>query len=252
MTVKPLNASGRAAGSAFPVAAAFFAAALILAAPFASARADDHDDRSRRTISVSGSGEVSMRPDTANITAGVLTEGEDAKAALRANSETVAKIFAALKDAGIEGRDMQTSNFGISPRYDRPDRNQPPRLTGYRVSNQVSVRVRDLESLGVLLDALAVAGANQMNGIRFYVEDSTQQTDEARRRAVADARRKAELYAVAAGAELGGVLSISESGGRPPQPVFRAMAVAEDAKSVPVAPGEQTISASVSITYRLK
>lgn len=226
--------------------ATLFAAALIAAAPAMQARADDD-----RTISVSGSGEAMAVPDTALVTAGVLTEAADAKTALAGNSKAVAELFAALKSFGIAERDMQTRSFNVAPRYDRPERGEANRIVGYQVSNQVAVRVRDLDGLGVLLDRLIGAGANQMNGIQFYVDDTDALMDDARRKAVADARRKADLYADEAGVRIKRVVSISEHGAQAPQPMFRAMA-ADRAESVPVARGEQTISASVSVVYEIE
>ncbi|MGB0629795.1 MAG: SIMPL domain-containing protein [Alphaproteobacteria bacterium] len=221
-----------------------------------AAMASDDNQRPYRTISLSGNGEVQARPDTARVNAGVITEGKDARSALAANSAAMAELFKSLKDMGIADRDMQTRNFNIAPRYAPYNRSQPireNRIIGYRVTNSVAVRVRDLASLGPLLDRLAGAGANQMNGISFYVDKADNLMDEARRRAIADARRKAELYATEAGAKLKRILTIREGGARPgPQPVFRAMAASDAKESVPVAAGEQTIRASVSVTYELE
>lgn len=221
-----------------------------------AATAADDGERPLRTIALSGTGEVQARPDTARVNAGVVTEGKDARSALSANTEAMTALFKSLKDMGIADRDMQTRNFNIAPRYAPYNRSQPireNRIIGYRVTNSVAVRVRDLESLGPLLDRLAGAGANQISGISFYVDKAQNLMDEARRRAIADARRKAELYATEAGAKLKRILTIREGGVRPgPQPVFRAMAAKDSAESVPVARGEQTISASVSVTYELE
>lgn len=234
---------------------AALAGAMILALTPAASAADD-DARPFRTISLSGSGEVQARPDTARVTAGVVTEDKDARSALAANSAAMTALFKSLKDMGIADRDMQTSNFNISPRYAPYNRTQPVRenrIIGYRVANSVSVRVRDLDGLGALLDRLADAGANQINGVSFHVDKAENLMDEARRRAIADALRKAELYATEAGAKLKRILTIREGGARPgPQPVFRAMAAKDAAESVPVARGEQTIRASVSVTYELE
>lgn len=126
-------------------------------------------------------------------------------------------------------------------------------VIGYRVTNTVAVRVRDLARLGGLTDWLTGAGANQMNGIRFFVDKNENLMDEARRRAIADARRKAELLATEAGARLKRELTIAQGGARPgPRKVFRAMALQDSTASVPVAAGEQTIGANVSVTYDLE
>lgn len=227
---------------------------VVIATAVSPALADDHEPR--RTISLSGIGQVQARPDTARINAGVLTDGADAGSALAANSKAMNSLFRTLKQAGIADRDMQTSNFSISPRYAPYNRQNPEsrnRIIGYRVSNQMAVRVRDLTDLGRLIDAMAGAGANRINGISFYVDKSDNLMDEARKRAIADARRKAELYATEAGTKLKRILTIREGGGVPgPRPVFRAMAAADKAESVPVAAGEQTLRASVSVTYELE
>ncbi len=205
-----------------------------------------------RTLSVTGSGEVAAVPDTALVTGGVTTEAADAQSALDANGKAVSDIFGALAAAGVAAADIQTRNFNVSPRYDRTQRGEVGKIVGYQVTNQLAIRVRALDKLGVLLDRLVGAGVNQMGGIHFYVDRADGLTDEARRRAVADARSKAELYAAETGSKIGRVLSIAETGARGPQPVFRAMAMADRAEAVPVARGEQTISASVTITYEIE
>lgn len=224
-------------------------AAILITMATGPARAADHQPV--RTLSLTGTGESSSPPDTATVSAGVVTEAPDAKSAVQRNSETVGSLFRSLKDMGIADRDMQTRSFNISPVYTRPPRGEQAQISGYRVSNSVTVRVRDLSELGTVLDRLVKAGANQMNGVSFYIDRPADLMDEARRRAVADVRRKADVYAEAAGIRIKGILSISEGGGRPPQPMLRTMA-AESAENVPVAAGEQTISASVTITYEIE
>lgn len=210
------------------------------------------ESRAPRTMSLSGSGEISARPDSASIRAGVVTEAVDAASALRRNSDSVKILFAALKESQIADRDMRTSSFNVSPIYTRPPRGEPAQITGYRVTNAVTIQVRDLAKLGALLDQLVKAGGNQMNGVRFYIENPQELMDEARRRAVADVRRKADIYAKAAGIKIKRVMSISENGARSPQPMLRSMAAMDKAESVPVAAGEQTIRASVTITYEIE
>lgn len=204
---------------------------------------------------------ILARPDTASINAGIVSNGADAKSTLAANSKAMGDIFKSLKDMGIADRDIQTRNFSIAPRYARRQIRQQPGqpvrqqnvVIGYRVTNTVAVRVRDLARLGGLIDRLTGAGANQMNGIRFFVDKTENLMDEARRWAIADARRKAELLATEAGARLMRVLTIAEGGARPgPRKVLRAMALQDSAASVPVAAGEQTIRANVSVTYDLE
>jgi len=208
-------------------------------------------------ISVLGEGTVTAAPDTATINSGVTTQAATAREALDANSAAMDELIATLKEAGIAERDIQTSNFSVSPNYvysDARDENGyslPPRIDGYQVSNSVTVKVRDLEQLGAILDRSVTVGANTINGIGFSVADPSSLLDDARRQAVRDARAKAELYAEAAGATLGELEKISESqnvGG--PQPY--AMAMRADAQSVPVAAGELSFSVSVNVAWEIR
>lgn len=231
--------------------AALATATLIFAVAFAASGHAD-ESRSTRMMSLSGTGEISAPPDSASIRAGVVTEAVDANSALRRNSESVKILFAALKDSEIADRDMRTSSFNVSPIYTRPPRGEPAQITGYRVTNSINIQVRDLSKLGALLDTLVKAGGNKMNGVRFYIEKPQELLDEARRRAVADVRRKADVYAKAAGVEIKRIVSISESGARSPRPMLRSMATMDKIESVPVAAGEQTIRASVTITYEIE
>ncbi len=205
-----------------------------------------------RTITVTATGTSEAEPDTARITSGVTTEADTARAAMDANSQTMAKLIAGLKDAGIEARDIQTSNLNVSPRYDNSQRREgPPAVVGYQVSNDVSILVRDLEKLGSILDQAITLGANQMRGLSFEVSKAETLRDAARTEAIANARRRAELYAKSAGASVGKVLDIAEGGGYsgPPRPSYaRGAAIME---SVPVEAGSQTLSATVTVTWEL-
>lgn len=206
------------------------------------------------SITVQGQGEVTATPDMAMINSGVTTQGATAREALDANSKAMAELMAALEAAGIEARDVQTSNFSVSPNYvysDARDENGytlPPMIQGYQVSNSVSVRVRDIAQLGAILDRSVDVGANTINGISFMVADPTPLLDEARKAAFADARRKAELYAEVAGEALDGLESISESQGySSPEPM--AMYARADAAAVPVAAGEMSFSVNVTVEW---
>ena len=210
------------------------------------------DDRADRTITVSGAGEAAAPPDTASVSVGVVTEAAEAGTAVSENNARVKTLFEAVRDAGISERDMQTQSFNVSPRYGRPQPGGTPRIEGYRAANTVSVRIRDLNRLGPVLDAMIRAGANQMNGVRFFIDKEDDLLDEARRRAVSDARRKAEIYAGSAGVKLGKVLAIREGVAASPEPVLRTLARASSAESVPVARGEQTLRVTVTITYGLE
>lgn len=209
----------------------------------------------RPTISVTGEGRVEARPDMATISLGVTTEGDTAKAALEANNSALAAVIERLKAAGTEDRDIQTSGLSLSPRYDynATDSSGQNRITGYIAANVVTVRVRNLDSLGTTLDSAVSDGANTLNGLAFGLQEPEPATDEARKEAVADARHKAELYAGAAGVKLGRVLSISEQGGYAlPMPMMAEAAGFKDARaSVPVEAGEVGVTATVSILYEL-
>lgn len=211
-------------------------------------------ETSPATISVTGEGQVETAPDMATVSLGVTTEGDTASAALAANSEAVAAVIARLKAEAIEDRDVQTSGLSLGPRYDYGGSNGgEPKITGYFAMNIVTVRVRDISSVGGVLDGVVSDGANTLNGLSFGLEDDAAAMDEARRRAVADAAHKAALYAEAAGVKLGRVLSISEPAAVQPRgPVMMAEAsFAKGAADVPVATGEVSLGASVSIVYEI-
>lgn len=205
-----------------------------------------------RTITVTASGTAEADPDQARITSGVTSEAETARAAMDANSQTMTKLIAGLKDAGIEARDIQTSNLNISPRYDNQQRREgPPVVIGYQVSNEVAVLVRDLKNLGEVLDRAVTLGANQMRGLSFEVSKAETLRDAARTDAIANARRRAELYAKAAGASVGKVLDIAEGSGNPGSPRPMYARAAKLMESVPVEAGSETLTASVTVTWEL-
>ncbi len=208
------------------------------------------DDPPRRTVTVTASGTVAAEPDRARITSGVSADGTTAQEALTANSGAMKKVIDELKSSGIDAKDIQTSSFRVEPRYTRPIEGQAPKIDGYSVTNEVQVVVRDLDKLGDILDRLVRAGANQTAGLNFEVSKAETLLDDARKEAVANAHRRAELYAAAAGAEVGEVLTITEGGSmEPPRPVFaRAM----KAESVPIERGTEMLEASVTITWALK
>lgn len=206
----------------------------------------------RRTISVTGTGRASAPPDMATIRTGVVTQSETASEALTSNNDAMERIMGVLEEQDIASKDIQTSNFNVSPQYKRDQQGrQQPEIVGYRVTNQVRVHVRNLPDLGEVLDALVGAGSNQLSGISFGIDDPTGLLNQARNRAVADARTRAELYAQAAGVAVGKVLTISEQSIQTPQPQrLAARKVAES--SVPVATGEQKLRTTVSIVFALE
>jgi uncharacterized protein YggE len=207
-----------------------------------------------RSISLTGHGEVQVAPDMALVTIGTVDQAATAAEALAANNASMAAIMAVLRDAGIADKDIQTSNFLVQPRYDYGNSAQPPRLVGYEVSNTLTVTVRKLATLGALLDKSVASGSNRIDGISFQLADPDSALDEARRRAAADATRKARLYAAALGVNLGPILSVSESGGLPPPVPMQMKTMGAEAMSaeVPIARGEQTVSVDVNIVWEIR
>jgi len=229
------------------------AAALTFAATIATPTLAG-DQPMPRILSLAGHGEVRMAPDMAVVTIGVMSQATTADQAVAANTASMQTIFAALKAAAIDAKDIQTSNFTVQPRYQYNNEGKPPRLDGYDVSNTVTVIVRKLDSLGGVLDRAVTAGSNQINGIQFQVSKPDAALDEARKLAVADARRKAEVYAAASGVTLGAIQSLSEGAGyEPPVPLVRAKAMrAEMQADVPIAQGEQALAVDVNIVWDIK
>jgi len=210
-----------------------------------------------RTIQVSGLGQVNSRPDIATISTGVTTEAKEAREALSDNNESMAAILKLLKQLGIAEKDVQTSGFNIHPVYSRDRQQQAaPQITGYRVQNDVRVRVRQIDELGKVLDALVSAGSNRISRISFGVDDTHDLLQQARRLAVADAKERATVYADASGTRVGKVLSISEHTTGPPvmrQPrSFHLPSSMAAAASVPVATGELDFSATVHMVFALE
>jgi uncharacterized protein YggE len=204
-----------------------------------------------RTVTVSAVGEVTAEPDMARISTGVVTEAKTAREALGRNSEAMKALVAGLKASGIEAKDIQTSSFNVNPRYTNPREGQAPVIDGYRVANQVEVTVRNLDRLGEVLDQLVGLGANQMSGLAFEVSKAETLKDEARKEAMANALRRAKLFAAAASAEVGEVIAIAEEvtgGGPRPMPMARATM----AQAVPIERGTETLEARVTVTWALK
>jgi uncharacterized protein YggE len=219
---------------------------------------DDQDNRRSqkpdRTVSVTGEGETRGAPDTAHIQLGVVTESESAQTAVERNNQAMAQLLSVLQARGIPEVNVQTTSFNVSPQYrHEPGReSQTPRIVGYQVTNQVQVKLTELDKMGGVLDAVVQVGANQIHGIQFSVDDDEQLTDDALRMAMNDARRKAELLAAAAGSSLGRVVEIryGSPGGPIPMPMRRTM-MADAMAQVPIATGEETLSARVEVVYEL-
>jgi uncharacterized protein YggE len=203
------------------------------------------------TISVTGEGTVSVPPDMAVIDGGVTSEAKTARAASEANNNAMGKVLLELKSAGIDQKDVQTSRLSLQPQYAQQTKPGPNVVTGYRASNRVTIRLRDVTKVAATIDTLVASGANEIGGINFMVEKASKLLDEARDQAIADARRKAEIYAKAAGVTLGAPVSISEEGGGAPAPMmYRKMA--DMAASAPIAQGEETLRVTVSVSWAIK
>ena len=227
-----------------PPLAAALAAAALLASPALAQTAPPP-----AVISVTGEASVSVAPDFAQIEGGVASEAKTAREASDANNGAMGKVLLALKSAGIEEKDFQTTRLALQPQT-APNRPGPSAIVGYRASNRVTIRLRDVTKLANVIDTLVGAGANDIGGINFMVSNASKLLDEAREQAIADARRKAEIYAKAAGVTLGVPLSITE-GGAPGPITFRRMA-AGIAKSAPVAQGEERLQVTVSVSWAIK
>jgi uncharacterized protein len=208
------------------------------------------------TVSVSGQGRVKVEPDTASVVAGIDVLRPTLDAAQTEATTQMEAIIAAIEAAGIAEDDIQTTNYSVSIIRAYDEQGMPAEIQGYQVSNQVAVTIRDTDQLGQILDALVAAGANNIWGISFYVEDTTAAASQARRQAVEDARTKAGELADAAGMSVGRVVSISESFGPPPIPqVFegRAADMAQGAgAAVPIQPGTTEVIVDVHMTFELE
>ncbi|HWA91715.1 MAG TPA: SIMPL domain-containing protein [Rhizomicrobium sp.] len=227
-----------------------FSLALLAAGP-TSARAADQAPMPR-LLTVSGLGEAKAVPDRATLSTGVVTQGRNAAAALAANARAMNAVFAALKAAGIADKNIQTSSMSVSPQYSDAKPGVPPKVVGYEVSNNVSVTVDGLDKLGATIDALVAAGSNQIDGPSFSIADPKPLLAVARAEAVADATERAQAYAKAAGVTLGPIQSIGEGASySPPMPMSRMAFAAKDAPT-PIAAGEQSVSASVTITWEIR
>jgi len=201
-------------------------------------------------ITVTGDGVVDAAPDLAVLSMGVTTTADTATEAMAHNTAALAMVLERLKAAGIAERDLQTSNLSLNPNWTGYDSSVPPKITGYTAVNQLTVRIRALDSLGVVLDAAITDGANTVNGLGFALSDPRPAMDKARVAAVADARAKATLLVQAAGVGLGRIVSITEGGGySQPGPVFKAQMA--EAAPVPIAGGEVSTNAQVTVVFEI-
>ena len=204
-------------------------------------------------LDINATGEVTRVPDLAVISAGVVSRSPTASAALQDTADKMTRVIAALKRAGVADRDIQTSNVSLNPEYRYPE-NQSPQLVGYTASNSVTIRFRDIRNSGKILDALVAQGANQISGPSMTVDKPETALDEARAKAIAVGRARAELYARSMGLRVVRIVSVNEGGGyAPPPPMPVAMyARGERDSSTPVQPGEQKLQVNLAMTFELQ
>ena len=236
------------------LAAASLAAAALPAAADAQQAAAITQTIAGTRLDVSATGEVTRVPDLAVINAGVVTRAATAGGAIQQAATRMARVREALRQAGIADRDIQTSNISLEPQYTYAN-NQPPKLNGYAASNQLSIRFRDIENTGKILDALVKEGANQISGPNLTIDKPEAALDEARGKAVAAARARADLYARSLGMRVVRVVSVSESGGSypvpPPMPMY-ARAEAAQAADSKIEAGEQKLQVNLAVTFELQ
>ena len=208
-----------------------------------------HAQQVLRTINIGGAGTASSPPDLATISTAVVTTAETAEAALSENSKALENVFTALNEKGIPQQDVQTAFFNVNPQFERRAGGDTSDIIGYRMSNEVVAKVRNLDILGEVLDALVSAGSNRISGVNFGIANSEPLLNEARKRAVADAKSRAKLYSEAAGVRLGKIISISETPIR--EPASKSGIAAEAVGSVPIATGEVDVTATVFILFEI-
>jgi len=235
-----------------------FVAALLLGAAALPSAALAQQSTINQTIAgtrldVSATGEVTRVPDLAIISAGVVARDPTASGAMQQAARRMARVRQALVQAGIADRDIQTSSISLNPDYIYAS-NQPPKLNGYSASNQVTVRFRDIANSGKILDALVTEGANQINGPNLTIDKPEAALDEARAKAIAAGRARADLYARSLGLRVVRVVSVSESGGYAPPPPMPPMVARANmqAADTSIEPGEQKLQVSVSMTFELQ
>jgi uncharacterized protein len=211
-----------------------------------SADSDDEEATPQRTITVNGSGTVTTVPDQATFTFGVDVRGQTASEALSEAAKAAGELVDALKREGVDGKDIQTQHVSLSPVTSSDGRH----IEGYAAGTSVTVRIDKLDRAGPLVDVAVAAGANNVYGPSLDRSDADELAEQALADGVADARRKGEALATAAGGELGDVVSVTETGGAgPPVPYAREAALSAD---LPIEPGTQEIQASVTVTFELR
>jgi uncharacterized protein len=228
-------------------------AAMIIAVPvMAETRTSEQPVITGTRLELTARGEAKRVPDVAVISTGVVTQSVDAASVMRDNAARMARVLAALKRAGVADKDVTTSAINLMPQY-RYNNNQPPVITGYQASNQVSVRFRDISRSGAILDALVKEGANEINGPSLTIDDPQAAQNEARVAAIKAARERATLYASTMGMKIKRIVSITESEGMSGGPVpLMMMKAGREAADTSVMPGEQNVGMSVTMVFELQ
>jgi len=228
--------------------------AAVVLGPLLSIRpilANDPAASAEHTISVNGTGHIILNPDTADLRLGVSSTAKTVKEARSLGATSMTAVIASLKKVGIADKDIQTTTLSLQPTYDYSMNANPPRLTGYQLSNAVAVTIRDLDKVGDAIDAALAAGATSLDGVSFRVADQTAAERQARQAAMTEAKAKAKSLADAAGVSIAGVVSISETVAPVPYPIYYGAAAGAPAKDVatPVQPGTTEITISVAVVY---
>lgn len=234
------------------IIAMLFVTALIMW-PFLEASANDKP--APRTLDLTASADMKVKPDLAYISSGVETNARTAKRAVAQNSKQMTKIIAALKEIGLKDEDIQTSNFSIQPQYEsyenRKTNNRPPRIVGYKVNNDLFLTIKNVEKVGDILDTLVSLGSNRISNISFAVRERDKYLDQVREKAMLKAFDRARLYTRAAGVKLGNVLSIRESQNFRAAPMARKRNFVAQESSVPIAAGSQSLQIQVTVRWEL-
>lgn len=238
-------------GKMYVVLVVLAIAVALMAAVIYAGSVSSSDKNGEHTISISGSAEKKMTPDTASLSIGVVVRSPTANEASVQNAALMNAVITELKKMGLEDKEIRTSYVSIDPVYDYTS---TPTIVAYSASNTVQVTTKMLENVSAMIDRSTAAGANQIGGVTFSVSDEQQATlrSELFQAAVADARSKADELASGLGLEIVGVQTASVSDVASVQPIYREAPVAEAAGSTPIQPGETTVSLSVQVTYIVK
>jgi uncharacterized protein YggE len=225
--------------------------ALSWTAPAAAQQASITQTIAGTRLDINATGDVTRVPDIAIISAGVVTRSATATGALQEAADRMQRVATALRRAGVEERDIQTGTISLNPEYRYPE-NQSPQLTGYSASNQLTIRFRDIRNSGKILDALVAEGANQINGPNLTIDKPEAALDEARAKAIAIGRARADLYARSLGMRVTRIVSVNESGGSYPPPIPVMMEARAASAMTKIEPGEQKLQVSVAMTFELQ